>query len=422
MPRTRDRSARRERAFSAQGAWGVLAYMVADDEGRSVDGRMNKELRAIFRAADGVKIGVAAQIDYKKTPGVFRGAATSEAPVDAAGFTLVPLRAYPQPWRQIKESLQTLKLRVESRGADRPEREDLDSSDSGVLQDFLRYGRTECLANRYLLFFNGHAHGPVGLFMDKKAGDQDPHPLRLDDLSRALRSLGVPATIVVFRDCYMNTLETAYQIRDVAKFMIASQGMAPVKGTWPWKKFLAGLRPHAKSEAVGLNLAFELGQFLDSTRGRLSEAPVTLLDLGESHLIVSPLSALVRALVRVRTRARSLAPYVDAFERARARRPGDRALLDVPRLCEHLQHVGDERVAAAARELGEVVTTRLVSWHHAQTIHFLGTSIYYKPTRYANRSVIYNKAWEQQDEAGYRKLALCRATGWDRIALMPFES
>ena len=103
--------------------------------------------------------------------------------------------------------------------------------------------------------------------------------------------------------------------------------------------------------------------------------------------------------------------------------PGDPALLDVPTMCGRLAALKGDPVAAAAVALGRVVGSRLVRWHHSQTRHHLGTSLFYKPVRPDDLRRSYLQAEDEtvanDDAAHYRALALSKATGWHRIALDP---
>ena len=67
--------------------------------------------------------------------------------------------------------------------------------------------------------------------------------------------------------------------------------------------------------------------------------------------------------------------------------------------------------------------TPLVAWHHAQKEQHRGIGLFYRPVRadQAGRSHLYSADMADADAEHYRKLALIRATGWDRIALNPLE-
>ena len=82
-------------------AWAVLAYTVADDKGggRSIDTPVKEELKAICDGADFGQVSIAAQVDFKRTRGVFRGALTA-APSKGRDFEDVRAEHHPL-WRKI---------------------------------------------------------------------------------------------------------------------------------------------------------------------------------------------------------------------------------------------------------------------------------------------------------------------------------
>jgi hypothetical protein len=328
-------------------------------------------------------------------------------------------------WRKILGKVQRSTLNVEADATDS------NAASATVLEAFLEYGQQRCPADRYLVYFYGHASGPMGLFYDSDAGKRDPRTLRLNDLAGSLRTVDGKADILMFRDCYMNTLEAAYQLRNVGEYMIATQAEAPIAGVWPWLNFMTTLLPGAEVAAIARALAMQLAHFLDEPehRGRFAEVPYSLIDLSEARAIVGPLKALTEALEHARGDSRRRAACAKAIEEARVgypddpSKPGDPALLDVPILCDNLQALERQPVAAPARALGEIVRDRLVRWHHSQTGAHRGISLYCRPTkaRDRERSCIEAATDEDasKDAAYYAQLALCEATGWHRIALDP---
>ena len=271
----------------------------------------------------------------------------------------------------------------------------------------------------------------MGLFYDTDANRPDPNTLRLNDLAGSMQAVDGRASIVVFRDCFMNTVETAFQLRGIGEFMIASQSVAPIAGIWPWLNFLAALLPSAESGEVARALAIQLARFLDEPVNRrpFADVPIALLDLAETDRITEPLKALAAALEEARRDPSRCRACANALEGARVgypddpSNPGDPALLDVPTMCDNLQRLGPDPVAGPARALGDVVRTRLVRWHHSQLGRYQGTSIYYKPVKAKDLERSYIQAGTEDDAkndaAAYSHLALNEATGWHRIALNP---
>jgi hypothetical protein len=187
----------------------------------------------------------------------------------------------------------------------------------------------------------------------------------------------------------------------------------------------------APSAGVARAIAQQLALFLDApaNRGPFADVPYSLIDLGAAPAIVQPLKALADALQDARGHDARRSACAAALEASRIgfsndqAAPGDPALLDVTTMCEHLAALGRDPVAGAARALGEVVSNRLVAWHHSQQDRHRGAGLYYRPITadQAARSHLYDAALAETDGTHYRELALSRATGWDRIALDPLR-
>ncbi|MCC7240582.1 MAG: hypothetical protein IT180_01545 [Acidobacteria bacterium] len=408
--------------------WAVLAYTVADDKGTgdSLDAAAKEELKAICDAADFGEMSVAAQVDFKHTRGVFRGVLTGP-PQPSRGFQPIDADSHPL-WRSIKAKLDRSRLRVLA------EQTDLNAARANVLEGFLRFGQQECPADRYVVFFYGHAYGPMGLFFDAEADRSAITTMPLGDLARSLDAVEKRAAVIVFRDCLVNTLETAYQLRHAGEFMIATQSLAPIAGVWPWATFVTALMAGAASGDVAKAIGRQLACFLDAPENRepYADVPYSVVDLGAAEAIVEPLKALSDLLDLARGDSARAAACAKALEAARVgypdapSNPGDPALLDVPTMCDNLAALTGDPVVAPARALGQVVSNRLVAWHHSRKGRHRGASLYYKPVaaKDLRRSHIQSEdeAQAASDAAQYAALALGQATGWHRIALNPLRA
>jgi hypothetical protein len=300
----------------------------------------------------------------------------------------------------------------------------LDAASPDVLHQFLQWGRKKIKAKRYAIFFFGHAAGPAGLFFDNPPGGRIPHAMSLAELGRAVRS----ADVVVFRDCWMSTLEVAYQLHGVAKFAIATQAQATLRGRWPYADLFAILQATGDGNegAVARALTMRIGSHYDVFRNRFGFAtvPFTMLDLRRVDRLTAPLRRLTRELAKSRVNPAAFASVRLALERARTgdgesrMRPGDRALLDVRALCDNLLAFSQIAPLRKAARSVRTALSAVSAFHHSQSNHFSGVSIYYLPVteRGLDRSFV-----APIDVETYKVLALSQATGWHRIALNPLR-
>lgn len=102
-------------------------------------------------------------------------------------------------------------------------------ADPETLADFIRWGVEKYPARKYALVLWDHGGGSkTGIFIDELfQGDV----MYLDELRDALLGGGVELEAVLFDACLMANLETAYAIKDSAKWMIASEEVVAGKGT-----------------------------------------------------------------------------------------------------------------------------------------------------------------------------------------------
>ncbi len=413
--------------------WALLMYTVADDRsgGGALDTPAKNELKSIFSGANARRIPLAAQIDFKKPDGVFRAALTMPSDGTAKRLPAGPFgfeESSPRDtvlWRQIQDKTKDAVLRVQRCDAD------LNSARSGVLSEFLRFGMGACPAERYVVCFYGHSSGPMGMFFDQDTKSRVAKTLRLNELAAAAQVLKGRSAVVLFRDCFMSTLETAFEFRDVAPFLVASQSLVPIAGIWPWTDLVRELRPETESGEAALMLAKQLGLFLDvpENRAPFADAPVSVLETDATRQVAGPLKALANALEDARRDEKQRVACAGALDGARVGldadhdNPGDPGLLDVPRMCDNLARLGISSVAGPAVALREVVTTKLVRFLNKQKNRYRGISIYYKPVKPEDIAMsvmqIDDVEETRKDAEAYKKLALNTATGWDRLALNP---
>jgi hypothetical protein len=414
-------------AAPAKKAWAVLAYTIAEDgSGTSLlDKTAQIELKAICDAADWRRVSIAAQVDFTRRRGVYRGVLTW---LEAKGRDFKDIDPEDHElWKQVRDSVNAGLARVRLQR----DASDLNAARTDVLHEFLRFGQDECPADRYIVSFFGHAAGPLGIFSDSTPGSDTHDLLRLPQLVAALRGTGRKIDVMLFRDCFMNCLESAYQLRTVTEFVVATQALAPATGRWPWRRFMTALTDEATPFDVGTRLFEALTDYLEEPQNRsgFATVPYALLDLGAADEMAAHLTDVVGALDAARADSALSRAYAGALEGARVGSPesgavpGDPALLDVPTMCTRLAALAGTPVAAPAAALGDTVASRLVRRHRSQTADHRGTSLFYKPVRPEDLRRSYLQATDgavaADDAAHYRKLALSRATGWHRIALDP---
>ncbi|MBE5807657.1 MAG: hypothetical protein E7317_04880 [Clostridiales bacterium] len=102
-------------------------------------------------------------------------------------------------------------------------------ADPETLGGFISWSAARYPANKYALVLWDHGGGSkTGLFVDELF---DGDVMLLSQLENALTLGGVRFEAVLFDACMMANVETAYQLRDHAAWMIASEEVVPGRGT-----------------------------------------------------------------------------------------------------------------------------------------------------------------------------------------------
>jgi len=226
---------------------------------------------------------------------------------------------------------------------DRPNPE-TNMADEGTLTTFLLdvVSNPKYQAKNYCLVLWGHAFG-VGF------GRDDGAALLLPQLRGALEKLqrarmGEPLELLGTNACSMSYLEAAFELKDVATLMVASQITVPFAG-WPYHVILNRVGPHTDERVLAETIvnAF-VTQFDDLPGG--DRLAMTVLDLQHAEKCGRRLEKLATAIhdeISKDFNTDTMAELRDIFMGAAA---GDvRPLIDLTTLCEILAGKGTVKMA-----------------------------------------------------------------------------
>jgi len=136
---------------------------------------------------------------------------------------------------------------------------EVNSSSPSTLQSFLEYVLTEPMlsAENYMLIMQDHGLGHLGLCTDLGLPDSDIEKawMSIDGFGNAVRgalsSTGEDLDIITLDACTLGVVEVAYELRNAASYLVASELGVPFDGI-NYRALLSGLSDHPETEPVDL--------------------------------------------------------------------------------------------------------------------------------------------------------------------------
>jgi hypothetical protein len=386
--------------------WTVLVYIVADDDRQPPNGSLNtiaqKQIAELSKTAREMKGDplVLAQVDF------------TNAPPNRFNF----LEEEVDPATACTPGYKTSASSSTSHGTTLRE---VNSASRRTLSGFFEYAagileERQIENSRYALMFWGHAAGPEGLFRDPQPSTENPS-LKLPDLrlalKDALKTLNARyVDLVMFQDCWISTLEVAYELKDTVRYIVASQEIIPIAAIWPYGLvFRELIKPASPDLEMVSNIA---GHLSDQYKKRIA---FTGLTLDAAPSLAWPLRNLSAALQSLTEEEAILSRDI-----MRHSLGGDRALIDVRTFCKGLRGAGI--ATQEALDLERVANTLIVrntaDAEKATQRGLTGVSVFRRPPEAeVNKSLFadFVSLFE------YNELALCKDTlakgaGWSDVA------
>jgi len=118
---------------------------------------------------------------------------------------------------------------------------EVNMGDPATLVDFVRWSVLSYPADRYALIISGHGKGWEGCCWDETSGNDNMNLTEMRSAFAEINAfLGRPLDMIGFDACLMGMTEVAYEIRDYAGIMVASENAEPSSG-WPYDAIVAQL-------------------------------------------------------------------------------------------------------------------------------------------------------------------------------------
>lgn len=168
-----------------------------------------------------------------------------------------------------------------------------DMGDASTLSTFLNYGFKNYKAEEYSLILWDHGGGPIyGFGLDEH---NKLNYLSLLELKSALSSTPFnernKLEYIGFDACLMSSLEVAYQLRDYANYMIASEEVEP-GGGWNYS-FLRNITKGASAKDIGIDIINTYNDYY-LTNSLVNGTSLALIDLSKVGLVEDKLNDLFK--------------------------------------------------------------------------------------------------------------------------------
>jgi len=165
-----------------------------------------------------------------------------------------------------------------------------DMSEPTTLKNFISYGVSQYPADHYVLIIDDHGGGWRGTCSDDQSGGGKM--MTLPQLKQALTWTGAPKfDVIVFHACLMSMVEVAYELRQKANYMVASQFTMPMQsilGSEFWMDYLTK-NPNTTDSALAASVVDAI-QTAAINKGKTFHAAST--DLSKIDNVVAKVSKL----------------------------------------------------------------------------------------------------------------------------------
>lgn len=271
---------------------------------------------------------------------------------------------------------------------------EVDMGDPHTLVDFVQWGKQQAPADHYYLAIADHANGLDGIAWDFTS-DPNEH-LTNAEIRQALVAItengAHPIDVLHFDGCLMGLIENAYQVRNLARYVVASENLG-------WSAFAYELyRAAVGAQTSPATFASDVAEgYALQVKNAGFPYTIAAVDMSQLNTVTQKTDALASELLRYalasaanRTTLQNLRTQAQKFDSS-----GDIAItnddeyVDLDHLASLLQSgVSDPNVQSAAGQLRVALLTFVITEHQASgsvygipidVSHARGVGIYYPP-------------------------------------------
>lgn len=211
--------------------WTTVVYMAADND---LEGAALSDFREMVAAADGLeRAGHTVLVLMDRAPGYDASAGNWN---DTRLFKIAPLQEDMDDAYMYADDFSDMQLECRNLGLVAGRQTELNMAAPETLKRLLGFAQSSYPADNYALILWGHGCGWRGYSVD----ETDNGVMLLPQLHEACSGLSTPLSVIAFDCCYGAMLETAYELRNDAEVLVATERDEPSAG-WNYSLFLQKL-------------------------------------------------------------------------------------------------------------------------------------------------------------------------------------
>jgi hypothetical protein len=281
-----------------------------------------------------------------------------------------------------------------------------------TLTDFLVWGMKNYPAKKYVILMSDHGAGFVGGFEDREK------LMTLPEIGQALaeaeKQTGVKPEVIIFDACLMAQPEVAYEMKDRAKAMIASEETVGGIGM-PYVPMLNSMNKLAEEGKVTAeNISKGIIAECDKTSAK-STTTFSAIDLTKMDSVRASIDNLAEALINTNTDKQTVKDILHdttSYSQRSSSAPY-RDYRDLGHLADNIlksKEIADPKLKEAAKEIKKVISEAVIAEEHIKDdedyASSQGMAIYApKSDKYMNEK-LYNK---------YKDTAMSKDGKWDEF-------
>jgi len=280
-------------------------------------------------------------------------------------------------------------------------------ADPKMLTNFIKWGIKHYPSEHVLLLISDHGDGWKGAIDDESQKGW----MSLPDITKAMKDAesktGKKIDILGFDACLMASTEVAYELRDAADFMVASQDVEDVDG-WPFSKLMAGKTLSNVAEKIKSRIPDDPKEFAKDLVRSVELSPKAIMTL--SAVDLSKAKDLAEATDRLAAciQKTKVSPAVINELMDKSQGFFGESMKDVYDLADHIeksQRIDDEKLKEAAARVKAAVKDAVIREDHTEDY----------PGAHGLQIESSTKEWHSQYGTNYKDTDFAKNTRWDEM-------